>query len=200
MIPLKDTECTLLILFTMILLKDTGCTLLIYFYMVLFRVMECTLFTCRNTANTWFRLKSCMTLKMTVYAWVWNIRRINNYWHAQGSLLKSLTTVAFQLILFIFQICFLCLHAAFVLWAKQELQYFVGVFSGQVFVTKYNLSTVAECVTEARNYCQQVRNTFEARYYCQQVRLKKHLPVVKKYIWSTLLLPCKIEEAHLNYW
>ena len=46
--------------------------------------------------------------------------------------------------------------AAFVLWAKQELQYFVSVFSGQVFVTKYNLSAVAECVTEATCYCSQV--------------------------------------------
>jgi len=47
-------------------------------------------------------------------------------------------------------------RAAFVLWAKQELQYFVSVFSGQVFVTKYNLSAVAECVTEATCYCSQV--------------------------------------------
>ena len=46
--------------------------------------------------------------------------------------------------------------AAFVLWAKHELQYFVSVFSGQVFVTKYNLSAVAECVTEAMCYCSQV--------------------------------------------
>ena len=45
---------------------------------------------------------------------------------------------------------------AFVLWAKHELQYFVSVFSGQVFVTKYNLTAVAECVTEATRYCSQV--------------------------------------------
>ena len=49
--------------------------------------------------------------------------------------------------------------AAFVLWAKHELQYFVSVFSGQVFVTKYNLTAVAECVTEATRYCSQVTNS-----------------------------------------
>ena len=50
----------------------------------------------------------------------------------------------------------MCVYVAFVLWAKQELQYFVSVFSGQVFITKYNLSAVAECVTEATCYCSQV--------------------------------------------
>jgi len=65
-------------------------------------------------------------------------------------------------------------RVAFVLWAKQELQYFVSVFSGQVFVTKYNLSAVAECVTEATCYCSQVLTSISVHLQIQyNIRLFK---------------------------
>jgi hypothetical protein len=46
--------------------------------------------------------------------------------------------------------------SAFMLWSKQEVQYFVGVFASQVFVGKSNISTVAECVSEARACCEKL--------------------------------------------
>ena len=70
-----------------------------------------------------------------------------------------------------------CVCVAFVLWAKQELQYFVSVFSGQVFVTKYNLSAVAECVTEASAYCSQV---------CPSVRLSVCAVLCECVLWSSV--------------
>lgn len=46
--------------------------------------------------------------------------------------------------------------SAFILWAKQEVQHFVSVFASQVFVSKANVSTVAECVAKARSCCGQL--------------------------------------------
>ncbi|XP_019637716.1 PREDICTED: exocyst complex component 8-like isoform X1 [Branchiostoma belcheri] len=43
--------------------------------------------------------------------------------------------------------------SAFVVWAKLELETFVGMFARQVFSSKTSLSMVAECVEMAQQYC-----------------------------------------------
>ena len=47
--------------------------------------------------------------------------------------------------------------SAFVIWSKSELQTFVKTFTSQVCVSKATLTMVAECVSEARKRCDQVR-------------------------------------------
>ena len=49
--------------------------------------------------------------------------------------------------------------AAFVVWTKSEMQYFVSTFGGQVFANKTTFSIVAECVAEARKQCNKVRHS-----------------------------------------
>ncbi|XP_077998351.1 exocyst complex component 8-like [Glandiceps talaboti] len=48
--------------------------------------------------------------------------------------------------------------SAFVVWARVELQTFVGHFSNQAFATKSNLDMVAECIIIARRHCQKMCN------------------------------------------
>ncbi|XP_002735061.3 exocyst complex component 8-like [Saccoglossus kowalevskii] len=46
--------------------------------------------------------------------------------------------------------------SAFVVWARAELNTFVGHFSRQAFASKSNLDTVAECIAIAKIHCQKV--------------------------------------------
>ncbi|XP_022090241.1 exocyst complex component 8-like isoform X2 [Acanthaster planci] len=46
--------------------------------------------------------------------------------------------------------------SAFVVWSKAELKTFANHFSRQALAKKTSLSTVAECVSIARSYCQQL--------------------------------------------
>jgi len=49
------------------------------------------------------------------------------------------------------------IFVAFVVWAKEELEGFVKLFVSQVFVSKSTLSSVAECVHEARIHSSKVK-------------------------------------------
>ena len=46
--------------------------------------------------------------------------------------------------------------AAFVIWAKQELQAFVSIFRRQVFESKASLTTIADSVLLSKNHCMEV--------------------------------------------
>ena len=46
--------------------------------------------------------------------------------------------------------------STFVVWSKNELQYFVSIFASQIFSNKTNFSIVADCVHGARKSCDQL--------------------------------------------
>lgn len=53
--------------------------------------------------------------------------------------------------------------AAFVVWSQAELKAFTNALSIQVFTSTASLSNIAECISIARNHCDQVITFFFSR-------------------------------------